>query len=100
MVTTFEKITGFGVEGYSSGSPAMVLVSVDTSTKLAAITSSSLKAKAQGKRRIIDSREGQGEVFLNRRPADNRVRTYLNASPHHLQNCTQQHHKTGHCSPR
>jgi hypothetical protein len=50
MVTTFEKMTGFGVEGYSSGSPAMVLVSVDTSTKLAAQTSSSLKAKAQGKR--------------------------------------------------
>src|SRR5690242_11905944 len=35
MVTTFEKMTGFGVEGYSSGSPAMVWVSADTSTKLA-----------------------------------------------------------------
>jgi hypothetical protein len=46
MVTTLEKMTGFGVEGYSSGSPAMVLVSVDTSTKLAAIASSCLKAKS------------------------------------------------------
>jgi hypothetical protein len=52
MVTTFEKMTGFGVEGYSSGSPVMVLVSVDTSTKLAAIKSSSLN-KRKGKERII-----------------------------------------------
>jgi hypothetical protein len=35
MVTAFDEMTGFGVEGYSIGSPAIVLVSVDTSTKAA-----------------------------------------------------------------
>jgi hypothetical protein len=36
----FEEITGLGVEGYSSDSPARVLVSVDTSTKFAITFSS------------------------------------------------------------
>jgi hypothetical protein len=45
MVTTFEEITGFGVEGYSRASPAIVFVSVDTSTKFA-MTSSVSNSKS------------------------------------------------------